>query len=114
MNMAFDGECYSIATRALELESLAPLVEHSAAECEMCADYQKEYLDFARTALPKLAEAYLALARASVEAFENAKMRGRFLEDVQQENQRLQKEVAARESELDELLQAPVKKGWLG
>jgi len=111
--MAFDGDCHSIAQRALELELLAPLVEHDVRECEMCADYQKEYLEFARSAMPKLAEAYLELARRSVEAFENAKMRGRFLEDLQEENQRLQKEIAAREAELEELQREPPKKNWL-
>lgn len=102
-----------MAQRALELESTAPLVEHDPAECEMCADYRVEFYEFAKTALPRLAEAYLELSKKSVEAFENAKMRGRFLEDLQEENQRLQKELEAREAEVEEL-QAPVeKKGWL-
>ena len=61
--MAFDGDCHSIAQRALELELLAPLVEHDASECEMCADYQKE--------------------------------------------------IAAREAELEELQREPSKKNWL-
>ena len=113
--MAFDGDCHSLAQRALELETTAPLVEHDPAECEMCADYQREYYAFARTALGRLAEAYLELARKSVEAFENAKMRGRFLEDLQEENQRLQKELTAREAEIDELQAGlPVKKRWRG
>ena len=60
--MAFDGDCHSMAQRALELESTAPLVEHDPAECEMCADYRKEFYEFARTALPRLAEAYLELS----------------------------------------------------
>ena len=90
-----------LAHRALELDSTAPLVEHNPAECEMCADYQKEFYEFARAALPRLAEAYLELSKKSVEAFENAKMRGRFLEDLQEENQRLQKELEARESEVE-------------
>jgi Skp family chaperone for outer membrane proteins len=51
--------------------------------------------------------------RASLEAFENAKLRGRFLEDLQEENDRLQKELTAREEELEELQKEPVKKGWL-
>ena len=111
--MAFDGDCHSMAQRALELESTAPLVEHDPAECEMCAEYQKEFYAFAKTALPQLAEAYLELVRKSVEAFENAKMRGRFLEDLQEENQRLQKELAAREAEIEELQMPPEKKKWL-
>ena len=111
--MAFDGDCHSMAQHALELESTAPLVEHEPAECEMCADYQKEFYEFARTALPRLAEAYLELSKKSVEAFENAKMRGRFLEDLQEENQRLQKELEAREAEIEELQSPPEKKKWL-
>jgi hypothetical protein len=111
--MAFDGDCHSMAQRALELESTAPLAEHDPAECEMCAEYQKEFYAFARTALPRLAEAYLQLSKKSVEAFENAKMRGRFLEDLQEENERLQKEVAAREAEIEELQEEPEKKRWL-
>jgi hypothetical protein len=110
--MAFDGDCHSLAQRALELESTAPLVEHEPHECEMCAEYQKEYYAFARTALPRLAEAYLELSKKSVEAFENAKMRGRFLEDLQEENQRLLKEVTAREAEIEELQAEPEKKKW--
>ena len=102
-----------MAQHALELESTAPLVEHEPAECEMCADYQKEFYEFARTALPRLAEAYLDLSKKSVEAFENAKMRGRFLEDLQEENQRLQKELEAREAEIEELQSPPEKKKWL-
>jgi hypothetical protein len=112
--MAFDSDCHSLAQRALELESTAPLVEHDPAECEMCAEYQKEYYEFARTALPRLAEAYLELSKKSVEAFENAKMRGRFLQDLQEDNQRLQKEVAAREAELEELQAEPAKRKWRG
>ncbi len=112
--MAFDGDCHSMAQRALELEATAPLVEHEPSECEMCADYQKEFYTFARTALPRLAEAYLELQKKSIEAFENAKMRGRFLEDLQEKNQRLEKELAARESEIEELMQEPEKKSWLG
>jgi hypothetical protein len=114
--MAFDGDLNSTAQRALELEASAPLVEHEPAECEMCAEFRNDFYSFARTALPRLAEAYLELSRKSVEAFENAKMRGRFLEDLQEENARLQKELTARESEIDELqlqLSLPDKKGWL-
>jgi hypothetical protein len=111
--MAFDGDTNSMAQRALELEATAPLVEHDPAECEMCADYQKEFYEFARTALPRIAEAYLELSKKSLEAFENAKMRGRFLEDLQEENQRLQKELEARESEVVELQAEPEKKKWL-
>lgn len=113
--MAFDGDVTSMAQQALELEAAAPLVEHDPAECEMCAEYKAEFYEFARTALPKLAAAYLELSRKSVEAFENAKMRGRFLEDLEEENARLQKELTARENEIDELqLQLlPDKKGWL-
>lgn len=111
--MAFDGDCHSMAQRALELESTAPLVEHDPAECEMCADYRKEFYEFAREALPRLAEAYLDLQKKSVEAFENAKMRGRFLEDLEEENQRLQKELEAREAEVEELQAPPEKRKWL-
>jgi TPP-dependent indolepyruvate ferredoxin oxidoreductase alpha subunit len=99
-----------MAQRALELEATAPLVEHDPAECEMCAEYQKEFYGFAREALPRLAEAYLDLVKKSVEAFENAKMRGRFLEDLQEENARLQKELTAREAEIEELQAPPEKK----
>jgi hypothetical protein len=99
-----------MAQRALELESMAPLVEHEPSECEMCADYQKEFYAFAREALPRIAEAYLELSKKSMEAFENAKMRGRFLEDLQEENARLQKELAAREEEIEELQSVPKKK----
>ena len=102
-----------LAQRALELDSTAPLVEHDPAECEMCADYQKEFYEFARESLPRLAEAYLELSKKSVEAFENAKMRGRFLEDLQEENQRLQKELEARESEIEELQNPQERKKWL-
>ncbi len=113
--MAFDGDCHAMAQRALELETTAPLVEHDPAECEMCADYQKEFYAFAREALPRLAEAYLELMKKSVEAFENAKMRGRFLEDLQEENARLQKELSAREEEIEELQAPPEKKKkWRG
>jgi hypothetical protein len=111
--MAFDGDCHSMAQRALELEATAPLVDHDPAECEMCAEYRTEFYAFARTALPRLAEAYLELARKSVEAFENAKMRGRFLQDLQEENARLQKELEAREGEIEELQEQPAKRGWL-
>ena len=111
--MAFDGDCQSMARRALELETNAPLVEHESSECEVCADYRREFYEFAREALPRLAAAYLELARTSVEAFENAKMRGRFLQDLQEENERLQKELEAREAEVEEL-QAPVeRRRWL-
>ena len=111
--MAFDGDCHSMAQRALELEQSAPLVEHEPSECEMCADYQRDFYQFAKTALPRLAEAYLELSQKSVEAFENAKMRGRFLEDLQEENQRLQKELEAREAEIEEVQAPPEKKKWL-
>lgn len=112
--MAFDGDLHSIAQKAMELEALAPLVEHEPSECEMCADYQKEFYSFARAALPRLAEAYMELSKKSVEAFENAKMRGRFLEDLQEENKRLEKELAAREAEIEELQAPPErKKGFL-
>ncbi len=111
--MAFDGDCHSMARRALELDSIAPLVEHEPAECEMCAEYQKDFYEFAKVALPRLAEAYLELSTKSVEAFENAKMRGRFLEDLQEENIRLRKELEAREGEVEELQAAPEKKKWL-
>ena len=111
--MAFDGDTNSMAQHALELEAIAPLVEHDPAECEMCADYQKEFYEFARGALPRIAEAYLELSRKSLEAFENAKMRGRFLEDLEEENQRLQKELEAREAEVEELQALPEKKKWL-
>jgi len=111
--MAFDGDCHSVAQTALELDSTAPLVEHDPSECEMCAEYQKEFYEFARTALPQLAEAYLELAKRSVEAFENAKMRGRFLKDLQEENERLKKELAAREAEVQELQMPTEKRKWL-
>ncbi|HEX2723568.1 MAG TPA: hypothetical protein VHM24_11690 [Gemmatimonadaceae bacterium] len=101
--MAFDEGSHSIAQRALELESAAPLIEHDPAECEMCAKYQKEFYAFAKNAFPRLAEAYLELEENSLQAFENAKMRGRFLEDVQEDNQRLMKELAASEAEIAEL-----------
>ncbi len=111
--MAFDADCHLLAQRALELQSQAPVVQHEPAECEMCAEYQRDLMEFARTALPKLAEGYLQLSHRSMEAFENAKLRGRFLEDLQEENQRLQKELLAREEELDELLRDdPSRKGW--
>jgi hypothetical protein len=111
--MAFDGDCNTIAQRALELEANAPLVDHDPAECELCAEYRNEFYAFARAALPRLAEAYLELAKKSLEAFENAKMRGRFLEDLQEENARLEKELAAREAEIEELQDQPAKRGWL-
>jgi hypothetical protein len=111
--MAMDGDLQTLAQKALELDSLSPLVEHDPAECETCAEYQAEFLTFARRALPKLAQGYIELMRASLEAFENAKLRGRFLEDLQEENDRLQKELTAREEELEELQKEPVKKGWL-
>ena len=108
-----DGDLQALAQKALELDSLSPLIEHDPAECETCSEYQAEFLTFARVALPKLAQGYLELMRASLEAFENAKLRGRFLEDMQEENDRLEKELAAREAEVEELLREPQKKGWL-
>ena len=108
-----DGDLQALAQKALELDALSPLVEHDPAECETCSEYQAEFLTFAREALPKLAQGYIELMRASLEAFENAKLRGRFLEDMQEENDRLEKELAARESEIEELLREPQKKGWL-
>ncbi len=111
--MASDGDYHSIAQQALELETRAPLVEHDAAECEMCAEYRAEFFEFAKSAFPRLADAYLELSKKSVEAFENAKMRGRFLEDLQEENARLEKELAAREADIEELQATPARKGWL-
>jgi hypothetical protein len=111
--MAMDGELHDLAQKALELKSLAPLIEHDPAECEQCRDYQAEFLAFSREALPKLANGYIELMRSSLEAFENAKLRGRFLADLTEENERLQKELTAREEELDELMKEPVRKGWL-
>ena len=108
-----DGDLQALAQKALELDSLSPLIEHDPAECETCSEYQAEFLAFAREALPKLAQGYIELMRASLEAFENAKLRGRFLEDMQEENDRLEKELAAREGEIEELLREPQKKGWL-
>ena len=108
-----DGDLQALAQKALELDSLSPLIEHEPAECETCSEYQAEFLAFARDALPKLAQGYIELMRASLEAFENAKLRGRFLEDMQEENDRLEKELAAREAEIEELLSQPQKKGWL-
>ncbi|HUQ21241.1 MAG TPA: hypothetical protein VM099_16630 [Gemmatimonadaceae bacterium] len=108
-----DGDLQELAQRAIELESVAPLIEHDPSECEQCKDYQAEFLTFARGALPKLAKGYLDLKRTSLEAFENAKLRGRFLADLEEENERLQKELTAREEELDELQREPAKKGWL-
>jgi len=111
--MAMNGDLISLAQKALELQGLAPLIEHDPAECEQCSEYQAEFLAFSRDALPKIAQGYIELMRASLEAFENAKMRGRFLADLQEENERLQKELIAREEELDELQKEPEKKGWL-
>ena len=111
--MAMDGDIHALAQKALELDSLSPLIEHEPSECETCAEYQKEYLAFAREALPKIAQGYIELMRTSLEAFENAKMRGRFLADLEEENERLQKELTAREAELEELMKEPVKKKWL-
>ena len=111
--MAMNGDLITLAQKALELDSLSPLIEHDPAECETCAEYQAEFLAFARGALPKIAQGYIELMRTSLEAFENAKMRGRFLADIQEENERLQKELTAREAELEELQKAPEKKGWL-
>jgi hypothetical protein len=111
--MALDSDLEALAQKALELDSLAPLIEHDPSECENCAEYQKEYLAFAREALPRIARGYIELVRASLEAFENAKMRGRFLADLKEENERLQKEVTAREADLEELMQQPVRKKWL-
>ena len=111
--MAINGDLVALAQKAVELEGLAPLIEHDPAECEQCREYQAELLAFARDALPKIAQGYLELMRTSLEAFENAKMRGRFLADLQEENERLQKELTAREEELEELLREPEKKGWL-
>ena len=108
-----DGDLQALAKKALELDSLSPLIEHDPAECETCSEYQAEFLTFARVALPKLAQGYIELMRASLEAFESAKLRGRFLDDLQEENDRLEKELAAREGEIEELLREPQKKGWL-
>ena len=111
--MAMDGELHALAQKALELDALSPLVEHDPKDCENCAEYQAEFLTFARDALPKIARGYIELMRASLEAFENAKLRGRFLTDLEEENARLQKELTAREAELEELQREPAKKRWL-
>ena|SRR5438876_8906854 len=111
--MAMDVDLHALAQKALELDALSPLIEHDPAECENCAEYQKEYLAFAREVLPKIAQGYIELMRVSLEAFENAKMRGRFLADLEEENERLQKELTAREGEIEELQQEPQKKRWL-
>jgi hypothetical protein len=111
--MAMDGDLEALAQQALELDSLSPLIEHDPAECETCSEYQAEFLAFARQALPKLAQGYIELRRSSLEAFENAKLRGRFLDDLQEDNDRLQKELTAREAELEELQREPERKGWL-
>ena len=111
--MPLDGDLEALAKKAIELESLAPLVEHDPSECENCAEYQKEYLAFAREVLPKIARGYIELMHASLEAFENAKLRGRFLADLEEENKRLEKELAGREADLEELLQQPAKRKWL-
>lgn len=108
-----DSDLTALARKALELDSLSPLIEHNPSECETCSAYQAEFLAFARDAMPKLAQGYIELMRASLEAFENAKMRGRFLADLEEENERLQKELTAREAELEELQREPAKKGWL-
>ena len=112
--MAMDGDIHAIALKALELESLAPLIEHEPTECEQCKEYQAEYLTFARDAMPKLAKGYIELMQSSLEAFENAKLRGRFLADLEEENARLQKELTAREAELEELQSVPAKKKFFG
>jgi hypothetical protein len=112
--MAMDGDLILLAQKALELDGLSPLIEHVPSECETCAEYQAEYLAFSRDALPKLAQGYIELTRASLEAFENAKMRGRFLDDLKEDNARLRKTLSARDAELEELQQEPAKKGWLG
>jgi hypothetical protein len=109
-----DGDLHALAQKALELESLAPLIEHDPSECEQCKDYQAEFLTFARDALPKLAQGYIELMRTSLEAFENAKLRGRFLADLEEENTRLQKELTAREAEIEELQSPPEKKKFFG
>jgi len=111
--MAMDGELHALAEKALELDALAPLIEHDPKDCENCAEYQAEFLALAREALPKLAQGYIELMRSSLEAFENAKLRGRFLADLEEENARLQKELTAREAELEELQREPAKKRWL-
>jgi hypothetical protein len=111
--MAMDGDLHAIALKALELESLAPLIEHEPTECEQCKDYQAEYLTFAREAMPKVARGYIELMQSSLEAFENAKLRGRFLADLEEENARLQKELTARETELEELQAPQEKRRWL-
>ncbi len=109
-----NGDLVALAQKALELEGLAPLIEHDPAECETCRAYHAELLAFARDALPKIAQGYLELMRTSLEAFENAKMRGRFLADLEEENERLQKELTAREAELEEIQnEGPARKGWL-
>jgi hypothetical protein len=111
--MAMDGDLEALAQKALELDSLSPLIEHDPAECETCSEYQAEFLTFAREAMPKLAQGYIELMRTSLEAFENAKLRGRFLADLEEENERLQKELTAREAELEELQAQPPKRKWL-
>jgi hypothetical protein len=111
--MAMDGELHALAEKALELDARAPLIEHDPKDCENCAEYQAEFLAFARGALPKIARGYMELMRTSFEAFENAKLRGRFLADLEEENARLQKELTAREAELEELQREPAKKRWL-
>ena len=98
---------------AFDDEGLADLVAHDPKDCENCAEYQAEFLTFARDALPKIARGYIELVRTSLEAFENAKLRGRFLADLEEENARLQKELTAREAELEELQSQPVKRKWL-
>ena len=63
-----DGDLEALAQKALELDALSPLIEHDPAECETCSEYQAEFLTFARDALPKLAQGYIELMRASLEA----------------------------------------------
>ena len=108
-----DGNLEVLARKALELDAYSPLVEHDVKECETCSEYQAEFLAFAREALPKLAQGYIELYNSSLQAFEKAKMRGRFLTDLEEENRRLQKELTAREAELEELESEPDNKRWI-
>src|SRR5688572_33121594 len=99
--MPMDGDLEALAQQALELDSLFPLIEHDPAECETCSEYQAEFLAFARRALPTLAQGYIELRGPSLEAFEYALLRRRFQDDLEEDNERLDKDLTPRQAAWD-------------
>ncbi|HEX2723083.1 MAG TPA: Wzz/FepE/Etk N-terminal domain-containing protein, partial [Gemmatimonadaceae bacterium] len=98
-----EADFRSLAERALELEKLTPVINHDPSKCEVCAEYQQEYLAFARGAMPQLARAYLEIDHEAIEAGDKAKARAAFIRDLHAETESLQRELTARTKRIEEL-----------